>query len=564
MLARYKILVALFVGLALVVAGCSSSGLDGIQVNPSSQALAVGQTAPLTVTATYGAKGHQSTSTLTSGITWTSSAPAVATVSSLGVVTALSAGTATITATATAFNGPTSSTSTITVTGAGSSTVSGSVVTLAVVPGAQSVASPSQTTQFLAIGTTSSGATVNLTNQVAWSSSSTQIATIGGTTGFATAVGQGTATISALFTNATSGTVVTGTATFTVLGGTTEQFTAISITPGAQSLSASGQTGQFIALGTSGTTGLQSDVTSSPQISWKSAVPSIATVSASGLVTGVSVGSTTITAELTNPDNSVVSNTATVTVSQTSAPEPLLSLQIIPSSITVGNLQDTGQFLAIGTFSTAPFVRDVTNSPNVNWLTSSPSVFPVNTNSGGSSSASAGLVTAYGAGSATIIAEVTNPTDGTIQTATATFNCPTPTNPPQPGQCYQGSQAFALLSTLTVYNEGLNTTDWQVTAASATGTANVLHCGPGWSLGGGAGGSVCVATYPLGTSIVLKASGSNFGGWSYNCVPSDALGNVLSPATISAAGPNYCVVTFSQATSTKPANTNVTVGAIFN
>ena len=44
------------------------------------------------------------------------------------------------------------------------------------------------------------------------------------------------------------------------------------------------------------------------------------------------------------------------------------ALSIVPSSITVGNLLDRGQFLAIGTYSTPPTVRDLTNS--VQWLTS--------------------------------------------------------------------------------------------------------------------------------------------------------------------------------------------------
>ena len=79
------------------------------------------------------------------------------------------------------------------------------------------------------------------------------------------------------------------------------------------------------------------------------------------------------------------------------------------------------------------------------------------------------------AGGATIIAEATNPADGTIQTATATFNCPLALpnpngNPPTPGTCIPGTQAPSLLSTLTVYNEGLNTTNWAITGPSATGT----------------------------------------------------------------------------------------------
>ena len=157
-------------------------------------------------------------------------------------------------------------------------------------------------------------------------------------------------------------------------------------------------------------------------------------------------------------------------------------------------------------------------------LSSFPDYFPVDTNSGGTPSATAGIVTAYASGkSSTIIAEYANP-DGTIQTATATFNCPlalpNPTgNPPTPGSCYTG-EAGPLKATLTVYGEGLNTTNWLVTAPSATGTPDVIHCGPGWAADGGTGGSVCVGIYPIGTTVTLTApaqTGVNFGGWTYNC-----------------------------------------------
>lgn len=537
----------------LSLAGCNA--LKSIAIMPTAGTVvltAVGQTAQYTASGqSQMGTGLPTTSNVTGSVTWSVTNPSVATINSAGLATALGAGYTQVIAESngiTATSDLTVSLPATTITAAGSS-VSG----LAIIPGNQTVASPGQTSQFIAIGTTSSGATVDLTNQVVWNSSSTQIATIGVSSGLATAVGQGAATITALYINATTGTVVAGTATLNVLGGTTEKYTAVTITPASQALSASGQTGQFIALATSGTSGLLTDVTNSAQIKWSSSIPTVASVNATGLATGVSAGTTTVTAELTNTDGTVVSSNATIAVSATPPPEPLLSLTVIPASITVDNLQGTGQFLAIGTYSTAPYVRDLTNSPNLAWISTFPSVFPVDSNAGGNSGASAGLVTAYGSGSVTIIAEATNPSDGTIQTATAVFNCPltlpNPTgNPPTPGTCYPGTQSPALLSTLTVYNEGLNTANWEITASSSTGTPDVIHCGPGWALNGGTGGSVCTATYPVGTTVTLTApkTGANFGGWSYNC---------SAQGTVTAAGPNSCTVTLT---------TNDTVGAIFN
>jgi Bacterial Ig-like domain (group 2) len=557
---RASILLSTFaLPILLSLAGCAA--LKSIVISPAAGSVvlsAVGQTAQFTALGTS-QMGSADPKTSPVSVNWSVSNPSVATIDSTGLAKAVGAGNTQILA----ESGGITATSDLTVnlatnsggSGGGSGGTTGpSVVTgLAIIPGSQVISSPSQTTQFLAIGTTSAGATLNLTNQVAWSTSSTQIATIGALSGLATGVGQGTATIAALYTNASAGTVVPGTATFTVSSGATEKYTSVTLTPGAESLSASGQTGQFIALAASGSTGLQTNVTNSPQITWTSSIPSVATVSSTGLVTGVSPGTVTISAVLTNTDGTVVSNTASVTTSITAAPEPLLSLTVIPSSITVGNYQGTGQFLAIATYSTPPYVRDLTNSPNLTWISSFPNAFPVDSNTGGNAGASAGIVTAYGSGSAVIIAEATNPLDGTIQTATATFNCPlvlaNPTaNPPTPGSCYPGTQGAALLATLTVYNEGLNTTNWEVTAPSATGTANVLHCGPGWALNGGTGGSVCTATYPIGATIILTApkTGAAFGGWTYNCA---------NQGTVTAAGPNTCTVVLS---------TNDTVGAIFN
>ena len=322
----------------------------------------------------------------------------------------------------------------------------------------------------------------------------------------------------------------------------------VSISPQSEALTV-GQTAQFTATGTFGNGSHLSTQNVTGTATWSSSVPAVATVNASGLVTALAAGTTTISASAT-AFNGPVASSATVTVSGSGgaagAGGTLLSLEIIPTTITVGNLQDTGQFLAIGTYSTAPYVRDVTNSANTTWISSVPSVFPVNSNTQGTLGATAGIVTAYGTGGGLITVEAKNPVDGTIQTASANFNCPLvlPT-PTTAGSCYPGSQAAALLATITVYNEGLNTTNWLVTAPSATGTPNVIDCGPGAA----PNSSICVATYPVGSTITLTAptkTGVAFGGWSYNCAPT---------APITATGPNSCTVTLT---------TNDTVGAIFN
>src|SRR5258708_5140765 len=98
MFARCCVRGLLILCLGIVVAGCASSGLDSIQVTPATQSVAVGQTAQFTAVGTYGNAKHTSTQNVTTGVSWSSSAPAVATVNASGMVTAVGAGTAMITA----------------------------------------------------------------------------------------------------------------------------------------------------------------------------------------------------------------------------------------------------------------------------------------------------------------------------------------------------------------------------------------------------------------------------------------------------------------------------------
>jgi hypothetical protein len=580
MLDRSSIKALLLLALALPIGACGRNlGLDSIAITPSApQTVATGSTVQYSVTGVFGNASRPSTGSVGSGVTWTSSNTSVATITSAGLATAVGAGTTTITASATGWNGVLTSSAQLTVTGGSGGGGGGgtdNLVSISLTPSAQTVSFPSDTAQFIAIGTTSSGSTINLSSAVSWRSSSASIASIG-PSGLATAVGPGTATITALYAP-TGGNVVTGTATFTVVSGSSEMYSAVTIIPGSETVSVGqiGRTAQLTALGTLGTSGLQADVTSSSQITWLSSMPTYATVSSTGLVTGLSQGSTTITAELTNPGGgTMVSATATITV--ISQPEPLASITILPNSITTANLEGTGQFLAYGTFLTAPTLMDITNGFShpgfpagctqdcptvpVNWISAMPDVFTVN--SSGAPGATAGLVTAYGSGNGVIYVTALNPDGTLVYSPSVSFNCPLvqPTYDDSgvvtdPGSCNELTISPPLLVTLTVYNAGLNQTGWLVTAPSATGTPNVIHCGPGST----SGGSVCMATYPVGTTVILTApaeTGVNFGGWSWNCE---------EQGTISAAGPNSCTVYLG---ATDPysgkAVSNVTVGAIFN
>lgn len=370
------------------------------------------------------------------------------------------------------------------------------------------------------------------------------------------------------------------------------QVDAISVTPAAPASINVGQTIQFTATGTYTHSAphppTYQNVTASA--TWTSSAPTVASVSSSGLVTAAGAGTATISASM-NGFTGVVTGSVTVTVTNPAGNNGtsgvvtgLQSLTILPSSITIGNLQGTGEYLAIATYTDGT-VKDVTNS--VTWISDAPDVFPISTNGTGaaSSGTTAGIITAYGNGTVDVIAELADANTGSIVTALATFNCPY--QPPTYdasgiltalGTCNPLTVATPLLSTLTIYDAGLNTSNWLVTAASATGTANVIHCGPG-SQAASLGAPVCTATYPVATvtpagtpGVLIESQGGQFGGWSYNCAPSDSHGNILAALPYyTAAGPNYCVAPlfykvkdYRDPGYTDTAYPNVTVGAIFN
>lgn len=129
--------------------------------------------------------------------TWTSSAPAVATVDRVGRVTAIAPGTAVVTAT---FHGVKSQAQ-IRVTAA-------TLTSLAVSPTDPTLKSGQSSQAFTATATYSDGTTADLTGQVAWSSSNPAVATIDAD-GTATGQISGTTSIQASYQGRAAGTTLT-------------------------------------------------------------------------------------------------------------------------------------------------------------------------------------------------------------------------------------------------------------------------------------------------------------------------------------------------------------------
>ncbi|MGO9640153.1 MAG: beta strand repeat-containing protein [Candidatus Acidiferrales bacterium] len=156
--------------------------LVSLAVTPANASIAMASSQQFTATGTY---SDSSTQNLTNVATWTSTNPATATISSTGLATGVAAGSTTIQATSGSVIGSTGL----------SVTPPPSLVSLAVTPANASIAMGGGQ-QFTATGTFSDSSTQNLTNSVAWSSSTTAVATIG-TTGLAAGVAPGSTTIEA-------------------------------------------------------------------------------------------------------------------------------------------------------------------------------------------------------------------------------------------------------------------------------------------------------------------------------------------------------------------------------
>jgi len=319
-----------------------------VQASPT---LAAGQTATLTAAA-RDARGN---SLPGRAFAWVSSNPAVATINpTTGLVTGVIGGTTQITATS---DGVASPAITLTV-------VNAPVATVTVSPAAPTVVT-GQTTPLTATLRDAGGAI--LTGRViAWTSSNTTIATIDGATGVATGASSGTTTITATSEGRT------GTVTLTV---TQAPVASIDITPVSPTVAA-GLTLQLNAVARDAA----GNVLTGRVIAWgPSSNTAAATLGATGLVTGVSPGTTSITASSEGRSSSV---TLTVT------PAPVASLDVTPTSPSV---------VAGTTVQMSAVPRDAAGNTLtgrlIGWVSSNTAVATINSATGLAAGVTAGTTT---------------------------------------------------------------------------------------------------------------------------------------------------------------------------
>src|SRR6266550_1447147 len=297
-------------------------------------------------------------------VVWSSSNTSVATVSDSGLVTAVSPGTADIIATRGLHSGRATLTvipSTVASAPVASVTVVLPKSTLIVGQAIQALDTTRDSTNRVLTGTT-----------VVWTSSNVTVATIA-SSGMITARAAGTTMIAA-----TSG-AATGTAPLSVTTSTSPPVASISVTPASSSVLV-GATVQLSAT----TRDASNNVLTGRLVTWSSTNAGIASVNSSGLVSGVSAGTTQVTAT-----SEGIASSATITVTA-AAPLPVATVTVSP---TTANLQ-------VGaTVQLTATERDINNTlltgRVVTWSSS---------NIGISTVSSTGLVAAVSPGNATITA----------------------------------------------------------------------------------------------------------------------------------------------------------------
>jgi hypothetical protein len=168
------------------------------------------------------------------------------------------------------------------------------LLSISVSAAAASVAAGS-TDQLSATATYSDGSAQTPTH-IAWTSSDATVATVDATTGVATGIAPGTATISCADQTRPVGMG----AVLTVTAAPPSVLQSFTVPPPAAGIAVGSSTVKLAAVGnyTSGAVTSVKDITAG--ITWSSADPGIASITQNGLITGVQIGTTSITATETN------------------------------------------------------------------------------------------------------------------------------------------------------------------------------------------------------------------------------------------------------------------------
>jgi uncharacterized protein YjdB len=333
---------------AVVAVTVSAVPVASVAVSPASDEVVVTQTLQLTATP----KDAQGGALTGRPVSWSTSDAATATVSSTGLVTGVSPGSVTITASVEGRSG----TSAI--------TVKPKPVGAVILSPAQVSIETGQTRQLTAQVTDDQG-NVLTGRPITFSTDKPNVATVSGT-GLVTAVGLGTAKITATSEGKT------GTADVTV---TAVPVATVEVSPGQADVTI----GQSVTL-----TATPRDARGLPLggrlVNWTSGAPSVASVSASGVVTGLAAGTAVIFATSEGRTGS-----ATVNVRQI----PVTSVTVTPA---VNAIAVSGNVQLVATVRSG---ATVLTDRVVGWSSSNDAVAVVS---------STGRVTALKAGAATITA----------------------------------------------------------------------------------------------------------------------------------------------------------------
>jgi uncharacterized protein YjdB len=399
----------------IIVSAPAPVPVASVTVSPTTSTLAIGATVQLLVTA-FDASNNVLTGRI---VTSSSAAPGIASVNSLGLVTAVSAGTTQITVTSEGKSAIATITVTATapppvkpsaVTDLQASAAANTSVTLSFTQVNDGAGQPAKYDVRYAVGPISWGSATSTTSgtcstPVAGTAIGSQLScTVLGLTpatnyGFQLIAFRGTMNLNAVYGPVSN--IVSATTTATAPPPPVP-VASVSVSPASSSLLV-GATAQLSAV----TRDASNNVLTGRVVTWSSSNSAVSTVSSSGRVTAIAAGNATITAS-----SETKTGTAAITVSAP-APAPVATVSVSPASSSP---------IVGATVQLSATMRDAGNNVLtgrvVTWASANTSIASVN---------STGLVSAVGAGSTTITAT------SETKIGTATENVQAPPPPPPPG-----------------------------------------------------------------------------------------------------------------------------------